>query len=207
MILVVSSILGAQLSVWPLGEAAVVGARQVERHGASCGFPGQDCRRLHIYGYEPTLLEAAVKDNEKQPQCMLELLARHTDLAGKRIAILGLAFKPGTDDVRNSRAIGVIEQVLERDAEVVAYDPVATKTMQDHFPATEITYADSAVAVLENADGTLVMTDWDAFAAFDTASDAMVTGTRTRWYVAVGTRRRGLSPVQYNPQAYWYGSV
>ncbi|WP_134671764.1 UDP binding domain-containing protein [Halorussus marinus] len=121
--------------------------------------------------YEPTLLEAAVEVNDKQPERMLELLEEHVDPAGERIAVLGLAFKPGTDDVRNSRAIPVVEGLQERGADVVAYDPVATENMRERFPGIE--YADSAGEALDGAGGALVVTDWDEFAALDGAFDAM----------------------------------
>lgn len=102
---------------------------------------------------------------------MLELLEKHIDPRGKRVAVLGLAFKPGTDDVRNSRAIEAIEGLVERGAEVVGYDPVATENMQAHFP--DIEYADSAADALREADGALVLTDWDEFAALDEEFEAM----------------------------------
>jgi len=121
--------------------------------------------------YEPTLLEAAVEVNDKQPERMLDLLERHVDPAGERIAVLGLAFKPGTDDVRNSRAIPVVEGLRDRGAEVVAYDPVATENMRERVP--EIEYTDSAADALEGAGGALVVTDWDEFAALDGEFDAM----------------------------------
>ena len=69
-----------------------------------------------------------------------------------------MAFKPGTDDTRNSRAIPVIEGLLARGAEVVGYDPVSTETMRERFPDVE--YA-------ESASDALVVTDWDEFAALD----------------------------------------
>ncbi|NEU55660.1 UDP-glucose 6-dehydrogenase AglM [Halorussus sp. MSC15.2] len=121
--------------------------------------------------YEPTLLEAAVEVNEKQPDRLLDLLDVHLDPAGKRVAVLGLAFKPGTDDVRNSRAIPVIEGLRERGAEVAAYDPVATENMRERF--SDIEYAPSAEAALDGAHGAVVVTDWDEFAALDSAFDAM----------------------------------
>ncbi|WP_306059296.1 UDP-glucose 6-dehydrogenase AglM [Natronococcus wangiae] len=122
-------------------------------------------------GYDPTLLEAAVDVNDRQPERMLELLADHVDLDGARIAVLGLSFKPRTDDVRNSRAIPTIELLRERGAEIVAYDPVAIERMRERFPGLE--YADSAADALEGADGTVVVTDWDEFATLDEEFDAM----------------------------------
>ena len=122
-------------------------------------------------GYEPPLLNAAVAVNDGQPERMLELLDSHVDVAGERVAVLGLAFKPGTDDTRNSRAIPVIEGLHERGAEVVGYDPVAAENMRDRFP--DIEYAASSTVALDGATAALVVTDWDEFAALDDAFDAM----------------------------------
>ncbi|OYR38927.1 UDP-glucose 6-dehydrogenase [Halorubrum sp. Ib24] len=122
-------------------------------------------------GYEPPMLDAAVAVNDGQPERMLELLDSHVDVAGERVAVLGLAFKPGTDDTRNSRAIPIVEGLRARGAEVVGYDPVATDAMRERFP--DLAYADSAVAALEGASAALVVTDWDEFAALDDAFDAM----------------------------------
>ncbi|RLM49981.1 UDP-glucose 6-dehydrogenase AglM [Halorubrum sp. Atlit-28R] len=122
-------------------------------------------------GYEPPLLNAAVEVNDRQPQRLLALLDNHVDVADKRVAVLGLAFKPGTDDVRHSRAIPLIKGLRERGAEVVGYDPVATETMRERFPNIE--YADSAADALAGASGAVVATDWDEFAALDEAFDGM----------------------------------
>lgn len=143
--------------------------------GGSC-FP-KDVAALiaaaHEVGYEPSLLEAAVEVNEKQPRRMLGLLERHVDVEGARVAVLGLAFKPGTDDVRESRAIPVIRGLLERGATVVGYDPIATERMKRHFP--DIEYAASAADALDGADAALVTTDWEEFADLDAEFDAMAT--------------------------------
>jgi UDPglucose 6-dehydrogenase len=125
----------------------------------------------HDVEYDPIVLEAARELNDRQPERLLGLMDDHIDAAGERVAVLGLSFKPGTDDVRNSRAIPVIEGLLERGAEVVGYDPVATDEMREYFP--EIEYADSAAAALEGAVAALVVTDWDEFAALDDEFDAM----------------------------------
>ncbi len=124
-------------------------------------------------GYDPALLEATVEINEKQPERLLELLGDHVDFDGSQIAVLGLSFKPQTDDIRNSRAIPVIEQLREHGAEVVAYDPVAIDPMRERFPAVE--YANSAAEALDGADGATVVTGWDEFAALDEEFDAMET--------------------------------
>jgi UDPglucose 6-dehydrogenase len=122
-------------------------------------------------GYDPAVLEAAVDVNDRQPERLLALLEKHVDSDGAHVAVLGLAFKPGTDDVRNSRAIPVIDGLRERGADVVAYDPVATENMREHFPDLE--YAESAASALDDADAALVTTDWDEFGALDDEFDAM----------------------------------
>ena len=123
--------------------------------------------------YEPPMLRAARDLNDLQPERLLSLLDEHVDVEGERVAVLGLAFKPGTDDVRNSRAIPVIQGLRDRGADVVAYDPIAAEQMQEHFP--DIHYAESAQAALADAAGAVVVTDWDEFAALDEEFDEMAT--------------------------------
>jgi len=91
--------------------------------------------------YEPAMLDAATEVNNRQPDRLLSLMDDHVDVAGKQVAVLGLAFKPGTDDIRNSRAIPVIEGLKHAGAEIVAYDPVAIENMRERFP--DIEYADT----------------------------------------------------------------
>ena len=122
-------------------------------------------------GYTPPVLDAAVELNDHQPERMLDLLDEHVDVADRRVAVLGLAFKPGTDDTRNSRAIPIIEGLQERGADVVGYDPVATENMSQRFPG--IKYVDSAAKALNGAYGALVVTDWDEFATLDDEFDTM----------------------------------
>jgi len=121
--------------------------------------------------YTPQLLEAAVDVNDRQPERLLDLLDEHVDVADRTVAVLGLSFKPRTDDVRNSRAIPVITGLLERGATVVGYDPVATENMRDRIP--DIEYADSAAEALDGAAGAVVVTDWEEFASLDTEFEAM----------------------------------
>jgi UDPglucose 6-dehydrogenase len=117
------------------------------------------------------MLEAAVEVNDGQPERLLSLLDDHVDVSGKRVAVLGLSFKPGTDDIRGTRAIPVVDGLQERGADVVAYDPVATERMAEKRP--DVAYADSAREALDGAFGAVVVTDWDEFAALDDEFDAM----------------------------------
>ncbi|ERG88260.1 MAG: nucleotide sugar dehydrogenase [halophilic archaeon J07HX5] len=140
-------------------------------YGGSC-FP-KDVNALintaRDNGYEPTMLTAATALNDRQPDRLLELFDKHVDPAGERVAVLGLAFKPGTDDTRNSRAIPVIEGLQAREASVVGYDPVAQLDGHD----LDIDHANSARAALAGASGAVVVTGWDEFAALDAAFNAM----------------------------------
>ncbi|MDB2282655.1 UDP-glucose 6-dehydrogenase AglM [Halorubrum ezzemoulense] len=122
-------------------------------------------------GYEPPLLNAAVEVNDGQPERLIELTADHVDLDGATVAVLGLAFKPGTDDMRNSRAVPVIRGLRESGATVTAYDPVATENAREYLD--DVDYTDSADAALAGADGAVVVTDWDEFATLDEEFDAM----------------------------------
>ncbi len=141
--------------------------------GGSCFPKDVDALRsaAREAGYDPAMLDSAVEINDRQPERLLSLLDSYGDIAGQRIAVLGLAFKPGTDDIRNSRAIPVIEGLQSRGATVVAYDPVATGEMRERFP--DIEYAQSAAEALTGADGAVVVTDWDEFNALDSEFDAM----------------------------------
>jgi UDPglucose 6-dehydrogenase len=128
-------------------------------------------------GYEPEMLTAAVAVNDGQPRRLLALLDGHVDVAGKRVAVLGLAFKPGTDDVRETRSRPVIEGLVERGASVVAHDPVAVARFRESFPdlAEDVAFVDTPAAALEGAHACLVVTDWPEYGDLDAEFDAMAT--------------------------------
>ena len=144
--------------------------------GGSC-FP-KDTNAIIAHakeaGYEPPMLEAAVEVNDAQPERLLSLLDERADVAGERVAVLGLSFKPGTDDVRGARALPVIEGLQARGADIVAYDPVAVESFDDYYDV-EVEYADSAAEALTDARAAVVVTGWDEFAALDDEFDAMAT--------------------------------
>jgi len=123
--------------------------------------------------YNPLMLDAATEVNDCQPDRLLSLMDDHVDVTNKRVAVLGLSFKPGTDDIRNSRAIPVIEGLQARDANVVAYDPVAEENMRERFP--DVTYAANPAEALDGASAALIVTDWDEITALDAEFDAMAT--------------------------------
>jgi UDPglucose 6-dehydrogenase len=143
--------------------------------GGSC-FPKDVKAIIHSAkerDYDPAMLEAAIEVNDRQPGRLLALMDRHVDVAGERVAVLGLAFKPGTDDIRNARAVPVIEGLQDRGAEVAAYDPVAAENMRERFP--DIEYADAPEGALEDAVAALVVTEWEEIAGLDGEFDAMKT--------------------------------
>jgi UDPglucose 6-dehydrogenase len=87
------------------------------------------------------------------------------DVRGKKIAVLGLTFKPNTDDMRDAPSIPLVEGLVEGGAEVVAFDPVGREQAEKVLPA--IVYAASAEAVADDADALVVVTEWDEFRALD----------------------------------------
>jgi UDPglucose 6-dehydrogenase len=112
--------------------------------------------------YEPVLLKTVLRVNESQPEMLLRLLKKHVpDLKGKRIAVLGLAFKNDTDDIRESRAIPVIGSLLAEGARVAAYDPMAAGHMKTVYPNIE--YYKSADDALAGADACIIATEWAEF--------------------------------------------
>ncbi|MCZ7401463.1 MAG: UDP-glucose/GDP-mannose dehydrogenase family protein [Candidatus Methanoperedens sp.] len=142
--------------------------------GGSC-FP-KDVKALigkaHDVGYEPTLLRSVMAVNEIQPLRMITLLKNKLpDLKGKKIAVLGLAFKNDTDDIRESRSIPVIKELIEEGAQVCAYDKMAIESMKRIFP--DIEYCNSAIDVLRGSDACLIMTEWGEFKSLDKEFNVM----------------------------------
>jgi len=110
----------------------------------------------------PELLETVVKVNQNRlGRFVSRVEKRLGNLQGKRIAVLGLAFKPNTDDLREAKSIEVIQWLLERKAEVVAYDPVAMDNCKQLLP--QITYASGPYDAAEGADAILIITEWNEF--------------------------------------------
>ncbi len=146
--------------------------------GGSC-FP-KDVRALiakaREVGEDPKILKAVIDVNEEQPLRLIQLLKKHVpNLKGKRVGVLGLAFKPKTDDVRESRAIPIIEALLKEGVEVIAYDPAAIDNFRRLFP--QITYASKADEVL-NADAILIVTEWEEFERLNYTGKIVIDGRR-----------------------------
>src|SRR5512146_2537262 len=119
-------------------------------------------------GYDFRLLDEVMNINQEQQQRFLRK-ARSAlwTLKGKRMAVLGLAFKGGTDDIRESPAIALVEALLKEGCEVVAYDPAAMERAREALPKENVTYAESAYEAAAGADALLILSDWEEFAALD----------------------------------------
>lgn len=125
-------------------------------------------------GYKPKILEHVLKLNDKQALRMVELLRRHISLKGATIGILGLAFKPNTDDVRKSRAISIAEALLRGGAIVKAYDPAATQSFATLFPEIEYTTSKEVL----KCDAVLIVTEWEEFEHLNYRGKIVIDGRR-----------------------------
>ena len=137
--------------------------------GGSC-FP-KDTRALiqiaENVDHDFELLRSVVRVNETQRLIVIDKLERHLgNLEGKTIGILGLAFKPNTDDMREAPSIDVIHHLLERRCSIKAYDPVAMSEAKRILPAS-VQYCLSVAQLLEEVDAVVILTEWDEFKRID----------------------------------------
>lgn len=120
------------------------------------------------YDYPMPIVEAAIEVNKRQRKRVVEKLQEALKvIRGHTIGILGLSFKPHTDDLRDSPALGVIAMLLERGAMIRAYDPVAMENCRRTHPHLEIEYAGSAMELARGCDALALITDWPEFAYLD----------------------------------------
>lgn len=141
---------------------------------AGCGFGGscfpKDVKALAAHGrahdVPMKILEAVLEVNARQPEQMIQLLqSNFREVAGLNIAVLGLAFKPGTDDIRESPAIPVIDRLLAEKAHVRAYDPIAAPAMRSHFSDERVNYCHTLEDAISGTDAVMLMTRWNDFTA------------------------------------------
>jgi UDPglucose 6-dehydrogenase len=141
-------------------------------YGGSC-FPKDVEALLHTSkaaGYDFRLLSSIVDVNQSQKIRLIQKLETYfaDGLAGKRLAMWGLAFKPDTDDVRESPALHMMPLLLEKGATVVAYDPHARHTAESVLGHPEgLVYAESALDAIKGADALCIITEWDEFRTVD----------------------------------------
>jgi UDPglucose 6-dehydrogenase len=136
--------------------------------GGSC-FP-KDTQALKILagnsGYHFQLLNSVIEVNELQKRRVMGKLAKHLDsMVGKRVALLGLAFKPDTDDMREASSLVLAARLQGEGAEVAAFDPIAQSRAAELLPKVEM--AASAMDALAGADAAVLVTEWPEFAELD----------------------------------------
>jgi UDPglucose 6-dehydrogenase len=144
--------------------------------GGSC-FPkdlSALARIAEAKGARSRILEAVLEQNEEQPLRVVELVAGALgDLWGKKIAVLGLTFKPDTDDVRFSRAAPMISAMLAEGAKVTAYDPKGMENFKKEF-GLDIDYAIDAKAAIRGKDAVIFQTEWREFRSISTQDYKML---------------------------------
>jgi UDPglucose 6-dehydrogenase len=138
--------------------------------GGSCF--GKDIQSLlhtaREYGYQSRLLEAALEVNRAQRQLVIQKLQEKLFiLKGRTIGLLGLAFKPDTDDLRDAPSLQIAERLLQMGVRVNAYDPIAMQACRENHPALRIHYCESPEEAAEDADALVLVTEWKQFAALD----------------------------------------
>jgi UDPglucose 6-dehydrogenase len=155
-------------------------------YGGSC-FP-KDVSSLKQLagnsGYHFQLLTAVIEVNELQKRRTIGKLKKHLgSLVGREIALLGLAFKPHTDDVREATSLVLAARLMGEGATVRVYDPVAGEHVVDLLPGARV--CASALEAVEGADGVVLVTEWPEFAELDWAGDV---GERMRTRLVVDGR-------------------
>jgi len=137
-------------------------------YGGSC-FP-KDTRALTTvadqYGVETLIVDSVIEANERQRKAMIPKIEKLVgDLKGKQIGILGLSFKPETDDMRESPATDIIKDLQKLGAKIKAFDPVAMDEAKHFLP--DIEYATDEYDAIEGADALVFLTEWNQFRALD----------------------------------------
>lgn len=135
-------------------------------YGGSC-FP-KDVQALaktaNQNDYNFQILKSVMNVNERQKVVLADKIINYfeNNLEGRKIALWGLAFKPNTDDIREAPALYIIDELLEKGAQIVAYDPEAMDNVRELF-GDKIAYADNALHATEDADALAIVTEWNAF--------------------------------------------
>ncbi len=137
-------------------------------YGGSC-FP-KDTRALSTvakqFGADSMIVDTVIEVNERQRRAMIPKIEKLLgDLKGKKIGILGLSFKPETDDMRESPAVDIIKDLQAKGAKIKAYDPVAMEEAHKCLP--DIEYASDEYDAIEGADILVFLTEWNQFRALD----------------------------------------
>lgn len=134
-------------------------------YGGSC-FP-KDTNAMHFMakqnGVELTLIEAAIRGNEKRKKDIAQkIISKINHINSPKIAVLGLTFKGGTDDCRESPAMEIIDELLKHELDITAYDPKGMKNANELL-GDKINYAEDIYSVANDADILVILTEWDDF--------------------------------------------
>ncbi len=137
-------------------------------YGGSC-FPKDTealCSIAESFGYEFKTLKAVVSANKRQREIMIDKIKHHLrDLKGKTIAVLGLAFKQNTDDIRKSPSIDIIKLLLKEDAQIKCFDPLAMENTKKILP--DLTYCRDEYDTAQNSNALVILTEWNQFRNLD----------------------------------------
>ena len=137
-------------------------------YGGSC-FPKDVSALAQISqknGYEFKIVKAVIEVNRRQKERMVEKIEKEVgDLHGKQLGVLGLSFKPNTDDMREAPSVSIIRALQERGARVIANDPAAMEEAKKVLK--EVTYVADPYAVAEGSDAIILMTEWNPFRNLD----------------------------------------
>ncbi|HZL30492.1 MAG TPA: UDP-glucose/GDP-mannose dehydrogenase family protein [Pseudolabrys sp.] len=167
-----------------LATGETIRPRMLEYLAAGCGFGGscfpKDVKALAAHAralaLEPRMLDSLIEVNRTQFLELVRQLERHIPvLAGSRIAVLGLAFKPESDDIRESPAISLIEALIARGCSISAFDPLAAAGFRRKFPNWPVRYGNSVEATIEHAEAVVIVTRWKEFGRLPALVAGMVT--------------------------------
>ncbi len=126
-------------------------------------------------GYSPRLLRSVIDINREQPLKMIEILDKAVaPIKGKKVGLLGLTFKAGTDDIRESPALNTIKELLMEEAELYIHDPKAMDKAKKLFP--HLNYLKDGQEVIDNSDVVLILTEWPAFRELDYGDKLVIDG-------------------------------
>jgi UDPglucose 6-dehydrogenase len=125
-------------------------------------------------GYTPRVLRAVLDVNRDQPIRLLELLEQKGPLRGRKIGILGLTFKSGTDDTRESPALQTIKELLMEEAELTLYDPEAMEKVKKYFP--HLKYTKTGQELVNKSEIILILTEWPQFRNLDYGNKQVIDG-------------------------------
>ena len=153
-----------------MGKDSRIGSRYLQAgagYGGSC-FPKDTRALFHMgqgYGVELSIVGAVIEANERQKLYMVEkILKAMGTVEGRSVCVLGLAFKPETDDIRDAPSLTIIRELIRRGAKVVAYDPISMENAQTGaLSDLNIRYAINEVEAIKGAEALVIVTEWNRF--------------------------------------------